>query len=111
VSGPLGCGLPSWRQNGALQSWIKEMGPAPAVYIKKKGKNNLEERRLDLAVLEKGAWTLQCWRKEIGTCSVGERRLDLAVLENGDRTLRCWRKEMGSQSWREMTRSWSPVEI
>ncbi len=83
MSGPLGCGLPSWRKNGAFQSWRKEMGPAPAVYMNKKGKNNLEERRLDLAVLEKGDRSLKSWRKEMGTVSwrkemrpssVGERR-------------------------------------
>ncbi len=58
------CGLLSWRQDGALQSWRKEMGPVPAVYMNKKGKNNPEERRLDLAVLEKGDRSLLSWRKE-----------------------------------------------
>jgi hypothetical protein len=64
-------------------AWRKEMGPAPAAYINKKGNNNLEERSLVLAVLEKGCRSLKSWRKEMGTvswrkemrpCSVGERR-------------------------------------
>jgi hypothetical protein len=55
----------------------------PAVFMNKKGKNNLEERSLVLAVLEKGCRSLKSWRKEMGTvswrkemrpCSVGERR-------------------------------------
>ncbi len=41
------------------------MGPAPAVCMNKKGKSNLEERRLDLAVLEKGDRSLQSWRKDM----------------------------------------------
>jgi hypothetical protein len=43
----------------------------PAVYMNKKGKNNLEERRLDLAVLEKGDRSLKSWRKEMAL-SLGE---------------------------------------
>jgi uncharacterized protein YhfF len=66
------------------------MGPAPAVYMNKKGKNNLEERRSDLAVLEKGYRSLKSWRKEMAL-SLGE----------GDENLQCWRKEIGSQNWRQ----------
>jgi hypothetical protein len=104
----LGCGLPSWRQDGA--SWRKEIGTCGvgerrlglAVLEKEDGPCSLGERRWPCSLGER-RWGIPLLEKGDGLseletgvrpCNPGERRWGFAVLEKGDRSLLSWRKEM-----------------